>query len=230
MEALSPRPRDNSNQGLRLVVRQPDEPSPTPEPGLPPDDVLMEALRSGAEEMASALCRRVMPQVERTIRRLAGAADPDREDLAQLALMELVSGIGRYRGECSLDTWAQTITAHVVFKHIRRRQLERRIFSHLLADDVGTATPVVTESWSVMRQLLARIGAHLDLINEERAWAFVLHDLLGYDLREVAEMTKTSVMAAQSRLSRGRRELHERIAADADLVHLLPVAAKEGQR
>jgi RNA polymerase sigma-70 factor (ECF subfamily) len=174
--------------------------------------------------VAAALCDRLGAQVGRTIRRLVGPYDPDREDLAQLALIELVKGIDRYRGECSLDTWAQSVAAHVVFKHIRRRKIERRIFAELIVDGVGALEVVQIESASTMRQLLLRVGEHLDALPEDRAWAFVLHDLLGYDLREVAQMTKASVAAAQSRLSRGRRDLHRRIADDAELAEMMDTA------
>jgi RNA polymerase sigma-70 factor (ECF subfamily) len=184
------------------------------------DSALIAAVRLGTPGISSTLCDRLWPAVERTIRRLLGRSDPDHEDVAQLAMIEIVNTIERYRGECSLDRWGQTIAAHVVFKHIRRRRLERRLFTGLLVDE-PIASPAQTEQRSVSHDLLARIGDHLDGLRPGRAWTFVLHDVLGYDLEEIADMLGTSVAAAQSRLSRGRRELHERISEDPELVDLL---------
>jgi len=184
------------------------------------DESLVAAVRAGRSDVASDLCDRLWPQVDRTVRRLMGRFDSDQEDLAQIALIEIVNTIGNYRGDCSLDRWAQTVTAHAVFKHLRRRNLERRLFAELLADDAH-AGPIHIERTSLTRQLLGRIARHLDLMNKDRVWAFLLHDVLGHDLLEIAEMTGTSVAAAQSRLSRGRRELHLRVADDPELAHLL---------
>jgi RNA polymerase sigma-70 factor (ECF subfamily) len=214
-------PRGRSASVLRLAP--PISKVSAPNVRAPLDDrVLVKAVQAGDVTVASSLCDRVGPQVDRTIRRLLGSRDADRDDVAQLSLIELVSTIGRYRGDCSLDSWAQTVTSHVVFKHIRRRQLERSIFTDLLAEDVlelsGVAQPDVRSS---TRELLARVATHLDEMSAARAWAFVMHDILGYDLREIAGMTKTSVAAAQSRLVRGRRELHNRISADPSLVELM---------
>jgi RNA polymerase sigma-70 factor (ECF subfamily) len=215
--------RPDQAAALRLVPR-PSEPassSPAPKARVSDDDLLA-AVRAGDPEVATALCDRVWPQVERTARRLLGKSDPDRDDVEQLSLIELVNTIGRYRGDCSLDTWAQTVTSHVAFKHIRRRRIERTIFTDLLVDDsLLPASSAAGERRSLSRDLLMRVAALLDGMNHQRAWAFILHDVLGYDLREIAEMTKTSVAATQSRLVRGRRELHAKVAADPALAEAI---------
>src|SRR5258708_371753 len=133
--------RDGSGV-LRLVPRDAATPLPRDRPLLD-DQALVAAVQAGDPAVASALCDRVWPQVDRTIRRLLGHRDADRDDVAQLTLIELVNTIGRYRGDCSLDSWAQTIASHVIFKHIRRRQVERRIFTDLLAEGASSvAAPV----------------------------------------------------------------------------------------
>src|SRR5882672_6223807 len=207
-------------------------PTPEPTPGAAPtpsstqlaldDSELLAALREGDASAATALHDRVRSQVDRTIRRLLGSHDVDRDDVAQLAMIELVSTIDRYRGDCSLDSWTSTITAHVVYKHIRRRKTERRIFGELDADVLAeTRSPSRTGREAIVRSVMRRVLGHLDAVDESKAWTFVLHDVCGYDLREIAHITAVSITAAQTRLVRGRREVHERIAADPELANLL---------
>jgi RNA polymerase sigma-70 factor (ECF subfamily) len=186
------------------------------------DSELLAALRRGDPAAATSLHDRVRPQVERTIRRLLGPNDFDHEDVAQQAMIELVSTIDRYRGDCSLDSWTSTITAHVVYKHIRRRRTERRIFGALDADLLAeTRSPSRIGREALVRDVMVRVRDHLDRIDESKSWTFVLHDVCGYDLREIAKITGVSVAAAQTRLVRGRREVHERIANDPELSNLI---------
>jgi RNA polymerase sigma-70 factor (ECF subfamily) len=207
---------------LWLVPSAPAAPTqaPTPSPSLD-DSELLAALRAGDPSAATALHDRVRPQVDRTIRRLLGPGDVDHEDVAQQAMIELVFTIDRYRGDCSLDSWTSTLTAHVVYKHIRRRKTERRLFGALDPDDGAFRSPSRTGREAVVRNLMHRVLAHLDAIDENKAWTFVLHDVCGHDLREIAQITGVSVAAAQTRLVRGRREIHERIAGDPELANLL---------
>jgi RNA polymerase sigma-70 factor (ECF subfamily) len=117
------------------------------------------------------------------------------------------------------------ITARLISKHIRRRKFERRVFgaldAHLLA---GTSRSM---RQATLRSTVRRVLAHLNAIDKGKAWAFVLHDVYGYDLREIAKITDVSVAAAQARLVRGRREVHELIADDPELAHALDSTQQE---
>jgi RNA polymerase sigma-70 factor (ECF subfamily) len=195
------------------------------------DDQLLAGIRGGKAEMAEPFYWRVKPVVDRTVQRLWGRIDPDGEDIVQLTLIQLIEALPRYRGECPLDAWVSAVSANVVYKHIRRRRLERSVFVGLISDGPPATSddnrPAPATASVQARELSARVGAHLSELEPARAWAFMLHDVCGYSLAEIAHICGISSVAAQSRLSRGRRDLHERIRRDPELADLLE---REGGR
>lgn len=191
-----------------------------PDPAL--DDIeLLTALRASDPTAATAFHDRAAPQVHRTILRLLGRYDSDHDDLAQLAMIELVYAIEKFRGECSLDSWISMLTARVVYKQLRRRKLERRTFGLVDPETTTVTSAHRTEREAMAKSMMARTAAHLGAMDEQKAWTFLLHDVRGYDLQEISEIMGVSVAAAQTRLVRGRREIHERIAADPELAGCL---------
>jgi RNA polymerase sigma-70 factor, ECF subfamily len=197
---------------------------PDPSPRAPAvwsldDAALVAAVREGDEDAADALYERLQAVVEGSVRRLLGPGDPEVEDCVQTAFVEIVRAVDQYRGESSLERWASTIAAHVVFKAIRRRRTERRIFER---GGVPERPEVVsTGRRLVARDLARRIRVELDAVALEKAEAFLLHDVLGFDLREVASALNVTVAAAQKRLVRGRAEIHARLAKDTELAAAL---------
>ncbi len=211
-------------RSLRLVAPTPgsgasagDAPSGTRRAAQPSgwdDNELVAAVRAGDESAATAFHDRLRPRVEATIRRLLGPRDSSTDDLGQLAMIALIEGIGRYRGECSLDSWASAVAARIVYKQIRRRRLERRVFA---APDQEARASIDPMRALVARDLVARARGLLGGVSEDKAWTFLLHDVCGFDLGEIAAITGVSLAAAQKRLVRGRREIHEKVAADPEL-------------
>jgi RNA polymerase sigma-70 factor (ECF subfamily) len=197
---------------------EPTSKAPQPEPPSDRADEqrLIAALRRGEGDASDEFFDRILPRVEGTIRRILGGRDREHDDLVQLAMLELVTSVDRFRGDCSVESWAASVTAHVVFNHLRRRSLERRIFSAAELPPQIPAHGSVGRS-IVARDILRRLRRLLDEMDPDRAWAFVLHDVCGFELREISNITGASESAAQSRLVRGRRELNERIAADPEL-------------
>lgn len=197
---------------------------PTPSPALD-DAQLVEACRRGDPSAATALYRRVRPIVDMTLARLLGRKDSRYEDLAHIAMIELVRSFAGFRGECSLDTWTSRVTAHTVYKELRRRKVEHRIFTRSMDED-DEPSAADAQGAAEARSVLRRVRSHLAEIDPVKAWTLVLHDAGGYDLKEIAAITGASVSAAQSRLVRGRAELQARLETDPELTELLTKGAR----
>jgi RNA polymerase sigma-70 factor (ECF subfamily) len=181
------------------------------------DAELLASVRAGDEDAADALYERLRPRVESTARRLLGARDPELEDCVQNAFVEIVRSIEKYRGECSLEHWAAQICAHVVYNQIRKRRAHRRVFESPAEPPEEKREPVQSARRLLARDLVARVREKLSSMETDKTYAFLLHDVLGFDLKEIAQITGVSVAAAQQRLVRGRRAVHAELANDAEL-------------
>lgn len=220
LKTMGPRQEDVSV--LRLVPALPR--GGTGSSAAPSDAEILAAARAGNREVVAALHDRVHPTVDATLVRLLGRREAEHDDLVKRALIELFTTLTRYRGECSLDRWVSILAARVVYKDMRHRRVERRSFPGLNVDDLDglyPAGPVGLGRRVSMRDLLARVYHILANMRQARAWAFLLHEVCGYDLLEVASILDISVTAAQTRLSRGCREVHAGLAGDPELAGLL---------
>lgn len=208
-----------------MLVPSPSADQARPEPAVD-DSALLTGLKARDATLSNAFYERVRPIVDRTLHRLLGARDPDYEDVAQKALFSLVDTIDRFRGACPLDAWISVVTARAAFRAIRRRRVERRIFTPLEPSEL-TGSARSHANAVAARQAVERVRAALEKMDQNRAWTYLLHDVYGYDLKEVAEITDVSLSAAQSRLVRGRRELHERIDRDPALARFFQLSESE---
>jgi RNA polymerase sigma-70 factor (ECF subfamily) len=180
------------------------------------DHSLLAGLQERDPGACAAFYQRVRPMIDRVLCRLLGPADVDYEDVAQVALFEIVENTHRFRGECPLDAWLGIVTARSAFRQLRRRRLERRFFGKNPFGEASLRLTVAPAPFA-SREALEIIRDHLLRMNEARALTFLLHDVHGYSLQEIAQIMRVSVAAAQSRLVRGRRDLHERLEDDPGL-------------
>jgi RNA polymerase sigma-70 factor (ECF subfamily) len=181
------------------------------------DEWLVDGIVSGDQTVAVELYRRLLPVVEATLLRVMGRRESDHEDLVQISFEQIILTLSerRYAQACSLKTWASTLAAHVALKALRSRIRQRRVFdlhveAHEATQQYGGRDDVERSVSS--KQELEVVRRELAALSPARAEAVLLHDVLGHGLAEIAVITGSSVVAAQSRLSRGRRELSERLA------------------
>jgi RNA polymerase sigma-70 factor (ECF subfamily) len=176
---------------------------------------IVDGIAAGEEWAADALYTRVHPVVDRCLRRILRSAGPDYDDLVQAAFERIITVLSRkpLRGKCDLRAWSAAVATHVALDTLRRKGLERRLFQG--EPDLGSQRPanLSSENRLEARSEVSRLQRVLARMKPKAAETLLLHDVLGYELTEVAAMTGVSVAAAQSRLVRSRKELIRRTNA-----------------
>ncbi|WP_437999427.1 RNA polymerase sigma factor [Sorangium sp. So ce185] len=215
MGTAEPRPADRR---LRLVSAQADgQPAPAS------DEELLRAFHRGERGIGLRLYEHLLPVVDRTLYRILGCREQDHADLVQGAFEQIVSTLAkrRFAGECSLAGWASVIACHVGLSALRARRRERKVIDRAPgpSEDAGAAPEPPAQSADPERAVSAQrdleaLRRHLAAMDGDRATALLLH-AMGYSVNEIAHLTGVSEAAAQSRLSRGRRELKARCEPDA---------------
>lgn len=181
------------------------------------DEELLAAVRRGEPKIGRLLYIRLIRVIEATVARVLGPGEPDHDDCVQAAFEEVVRSIysGRFQQRCRLTSWAASIACHIGLNAIRSRRTERGIFDR--AEDVshpGLPVPTVQPERELeARDELRHLRMALATLSPGRAETVLLHDALGYGVAEIAALTNSGEAAVQSRLTRGRKDLLERLAA-----------------
>jgi RNA polymerase sigma-70 factor (ECF subfamily) len=192
-----------------LRLARPGEAAPARQLG---DLEIIEGVRAGRGDAAMALYQLVQPAIDATLTQVLGRADGYHDDLCQLALIRIVDSVveSSFAGRCNLKTWANVIASRLALDELRRRRRERSVLApEESAGSTEVPAPASTnpERRLSERQDLSMLRAALGRLRPAQAEAVLLFDVLGHDLREVAELTGVSVAAAQSHVVRGRQEL-----------------------
>lgn len=172
-----------------------------------PDPRIAQAAQ-GDRSAAQALLRELLPRVRNLIRYLV-RGDADVDDIAQIALVEIVRSLSSYRGEGSLRSWSDRITTRVTLAYVKRRRREHRRAS-LAGPDLHLVTaPGEPPDGYSARRALARC---LDELPDDQRRAVVLHHVLGLSVPEVAAELEIPFETARSRLRLGMEKLRQRVA------------------
>lgn len=153
--------------------------------------------------------------VWRTVRRL-GVRDDDVEDVCQRVFEVVHRQLPAFRGDARVTTWLFEIMRRVVSDH-RRSAYERRRDQHEPEIDVARAPE--QEQAVASRQARALLDELLAELDDHKREAFVLCELEGLAVKDVAELIGAPVQTVYSRVHAAREQL-ERAASR--------IAAREG--
>ena len=204
-------PRSSPAEPLRSVATEPAQTHTTSERHARDAARIELARRAATGERAAqrALFHELRRPMHATLYRVLGS-NRHLEDLLQEAFIELFRSLPSYRGDAKLTTWADSITARVAFRHLRRGRLL------LVAAPLAS---VPSEAATPDREVHAKLGierlyAAMDEMHPNYRIAFALFWIDGRTIEEVAEVTGVSAIAAKSRIWRARRWLKNRAKGD----------------
>jgi RNA polymerase sigma-70 factor, ECF subfamily len=195
---------------------------------VPADLAFVESVAQGDAGARSRFVERLFDRVRALVSYLAHG-HRDQDDFVQLTLVELLRSAHTFRGEGSLESWADRIATRTCLRLLKERR--RRDAVTPLADepgeDVGPADPDApspasgsAEDTAARRQVGARLAVLLSRLPEERRVVLVLRLVHDYDLAEIAEVTETPVNTVRDRLQTGKRELRGLVLRDPVLREL----------
>lgn len=126
--------------------------------------------------------------------------------MTQDAFVRAWRRLATFRGESSLLTWLHRLTVNVVLDH---RRDEKRRWTRQVdlgdGDDMAHLAVVPPPPVGVRRDLERAIAG----LPAGARTIFTLHEVEGYRMREIAEMTGVAVGTVKAQLHRARRLLRE---------------------
>jgi len=146
------------------------------------------------------------------------------EDLAQDAFLQVFRKLASFRGDSALSTWLHRIAVNTVLMHFRRKA-PRAVSLDQPYSDHQDARPTRREygtrdgplETSVARVALNR--AIRELPESCRA-IFLLHEVEGYQHREIAELLGCSVGNSKSRLHKAKLQIRDFLESTPQTVPL----------
>ncbi len=191
----APRPDDGSSDELATLVRQ----------VLAGDDKATRAFLAAA----------AVPMLS-VVRRVLGSAHPEAEDVLQEALIGLLHGLPRFRGESRAVHFANRVALFTAMAARRRWRTRARWLednaSHALAEVDPSNSPLEAAIQNRRRQTLRRV---LDDLPTKSAEVLAMHFILGYRVEEIAAALQIPINTVWSRLRVGKEAFRRRVENDS---------------
>jgi len=130
----------------------------------------------------------------------------DAEDLTQEIFVHLFRALGSFRGDSSFTTWLHRLTVNHVLMHFRKRKVR----TVQTTEDGELPAPALADSHDnkciniVDHILLSEVIAKLPDGYRE---ALVLHDIEGFEHKEIAELRGRTEGTSKSQLHKARMKL-----------------------
>jgi len=135
----------------------------------------------------------------------------DREDAAQLAIVDIWKGLQTFRGEAKVSTWMYRVSRNAALRHLHSESGKE---TEILDDDFDVAAS--QDDWqavSATRDIVRRAIAGLP---EDQRQALLLHTQAGRSIRDIATTMLAAEGTVKAWIHRARAEILRQLDARED--------------
>jgi RNA polymerase sigma-70 factor, ECF subfamily len=161
--------------------------------------------RAGDADAFEELYRQHARRLFGLVLRMIGSPD-EAEDLLQEVFLQAHRKLSSFRGESTLGTWLYRLTMNHCLDHLRGRQarIDRATDS---LDDEGIPEPAARTP--AVPAAISRVDLEraIQMLPEGCKAAFLLHDVEGFEHREIGEILGVSEGTSKSQLHKARLKL-----------------------
>ncbi len=145
------------------------------------------------------------------------------EDLTQEVFLQLFRKVATFRGDSAFSTWLHRVAVNVALMHLRRKSLPQApepLESETpdgAKKEIGATdeTLAVTVDRILLQRSVNRLPPGYRVV-------FLLHDVEGYEHKEIAQMMRCSVGNSKSQLHKARLKLRSHLQIDRGRRSLQP--------
>ena len=187
------------------AATSPPMPPPIHKPALaavPVDDAtLIAQALEGSDRAFATLYKRHARYLAGVVHRVLGR-DDELDDVLQEAFLDASRALGSLRDPDGLRPWLAQITVRRVHKRLARRRLLRRLSSALEWVAPRVSDPAARAEVHALYRALDRLDPKLRI-------PWVLHEIEGETLPDVATICQASLATVKRRIAQAERELGE---------------------
>lgn len=174
---------------------------------------VIDACRRGERAALEQVFRRESPYLERVLSRVLGPSS-ELEDLLQSTLEQAIHAFAAFRGEASVRTWLTRIAVRTALHHLKHPAQRRRVALEVIEGGLSAVANSRPAHEAEARTHLRVLYEHLARLDPKHRTAFILFQVEGRSMEEVAALMDAGISTTKSRVMWARRKLFARLAKD----------------
>jgi RNA polymerase sigma-70 factor (ECF subfamily) len=133
------------------------------------------------------------------------------DDLVQEVFVIAFRGLARFRGDAKLSTWLYRVCVNVALGRLRSKSRRAPAVPYADLDDAGDGGANAPDLQIERREELVRVYRALEELAPKKRIVFILHEVQGLDIKEIADIVQAPLVTVRTRLHYARKEFYRAV-------------------